>query len=133
VSSIWTPGGEYTPEDEPAGGAAESAAGPGPAPDPQADPEVAEQLAQLRRELAATPVADIIANHAVGLWQLAVVHLAPEEGTPNLEEAQLAIDGMAALVEALDDRLGAHAGPLRDALAQLRLAFVEVSRHAGEA
>lgn len=81
----------------------------------------------MRAELAATPVEDIIANHAVGLWQLAVLHLVPEGGdAPNLDAASLAIDALALLVEGLDDRLGRHAEPLRDALAQLRLAFVEV-------
>jgi len=33
---------------------------------------------------------------------------------------------MAAVVDALGDRLGANAGGLRDALAQIRLAFVQV-------
>ncbi len=81
----------------------------------------------MRAELAATPVIDLIANHAVGLWQLAVLHLVPEEGEePRLEDASLAIDALAALVEELGDRLGVHAEPLRDALAQLRLAFVSV-------
>lgn len=88
----------------------------------------------MREELARTPVADIIANHAVGLWQLAVLHLSPEEGEqPNLAEASLAIDAMAGLVESLGDRLGQHAEALRDALAQLRVAFVQVRDHAGDA
>jgi hypothetical protein len=72
-------------------------------------------------------VSDLVANHAVGLWQLAVLHLTPEEGTePDLGEASLAIDAMAAMVEGLGDRLGANAEPLRDALTQLQLAFVQV-------
>jgi len=87
----------------------------------------------LREQLAATPVADIVANHVIGLWELAVLHLSPEEGsTPDLEEAQLAIDGVGALVEGLGGRLGRHEEPLREALAQLRLAFVEISRQAGD-
>jgi hypothetical protein len=68
-----------------------------------------------------------VANHAVGLWQLAVLHLTPEEGEePRLDEAGLAIDAMAGLVEPLGDRLGANAEALRDALSQLRLAYVQV-------
>jgi hypothetical protein len=61
------------------------------------------------------------------LWQLAVLHLTPEEGeTPNLAEAALAIDAMAAIVDGLGDRLGESAEALRDALAQLRVAYVQV-------
>ncbi len=127
MSTLWTPGGEHRPEDEdsPAAPADEGVAGP--------DDEAArEQLRQLREQLAATPVADIIANHAIGLWELALLHLSPEEGMPpDLDEARLAIDGVAALVEGLDDRLDRHQEPLREALAQLRLAFVEISRRDG--
>ncbi len=76
---------------------------------------------------------DLIANHAVGLWQLAVLHLVPEgDEPPRLEDASLAIDALAALVEELGDRLGVHAEPLRDALAQLRLAFVSIQERTFE-
>jgi len=88
----------------------------------------------VRAELASTPVADVIANHAIGLWQLAVLHLAPEEGQAvRLDEAGLAIDAMAAIVEGLGDRLGESAEPLRDALAQLRVAYVQIGERAGAA
>jgi hypothetical protein len=124
VSTLWTPGGEHEPTPEPG---TEGAAGAPPAGG--GDEEAArEQLRQLREQLAATPVVDIVANHVIGLWELAVLHLSPEEGTsPDLVEAQLAIDGVGALVEGLGDRLGRHTEPLREALAQLRLAFVQVS------
>lgn len=134
MSTLWTPYGEHQP-----------GAGPGAGPTPEAaseaatdaetgeiDPELAEELAQARAQLAATAVSDIVANHAVGLWQLAIVHLAPEgEEPPRLEEARLAIDAMAALVEGLGDRLAEHAAPLRDALGQLRLVYVKASRAPG--
>ncbi len=123
MSSIWTPGGEHEPE-APQGGAPPGGGGP--------DDEAArEQLRELREQLAQTPVEDIIANHAIGLWELALLHLSAEEGTaPDLDEARLAIDGVAALVEGLEGRLGRHQEPLREALAQLRLAYVEISRRA---
>jgi len=128
VSSLWTPSGDHvpTPDDEPAGSPSPASGGaPGDgAPDAA---EVEEELRRVRAELAATPVADIIANHAVGLWQLAVLHLTPDgDDPPNLDEAGLAIDAMAGIIENLGDRLGENADPLRDALAQLRLAFVQV-------
>jgi hypothetical protein len=127
VSTLWTPGGEQEPapqdaEAQPFGGETGAAAG-------EADEQAREQLRQLREQLAATPVADIVANHAIGLWELALLHLSPAEGdAPDLEQAQLAIDGVAALVEGLGDRLGRHEEPLREALRQLRLAYVEISR-----
>lgn len=130
MSSLWTPSGEHRPEPSGPSGPPESAppGAPGAPGDTGADPELTEELDRLREQLAATPVADIVANHAVGLWQLAIVHLVPEAGAaPRLGEARLAIDAMAALVEGLADRLGEHAGPLRDALAQLRLAYVQVT------
>jgi Domain of unknown function (DUF1844) len=126
VSSLWTPGGEHEPaaenaEDGPSGPQ------PGPAGD-ETDEQAREQLRQLREQLAETPVSDIVANHAIGLWELALLHLSPAEGfQPDLEQAQLAIDAMAALVETLGHRLGRHEEPLREALRQLRLAFVEIT------
>lgn len=126
MSTLWTPGGENDPE-EPESTAATASGGSGGPEDEAAR----EQLRALREQLAQTPVADIVANHAIGLWELALLHLSAEEGTePDLEEARLAIDGVAALVEGLEGRLGRHTEPLREALAQLRLAFVEISRRA---
>ena len=94
---------------------------------------LAEELRRVRAELASTPVIDLIANHAVGLWQLAVLHLVPEgDEAPQLADAALAIDVLAAIVEGLGDRLDRHAGPLRDALAQLRMAFVQVQERGVE-
>jgi hypothetical protein len=127
VSTLWTPGGEHEPSPQPTEGQAPRGQEGGGAD--LTDEQAREQLRQLREQLAATPVADIVANHAIGLWELAVLHLSPQEGdTPDLEEAQLAIDAMGALVEGLGDRLGRHEQPLRDALSQLRLAFVEMTR-----
>jgi len=128
VSSLWTPsGGEPVPGPDPAG--AGEAAPDQAAPDQAApDQEVAEELRRVRAELAGTSVADLVANHAIGLWQLAVLHLTPEAGASvRLDEAGLAIDAMAALLDGVGHRLGENEAPLRDALSQLRLAFVQVS------
>ena len=92
-----------------------------------------QELLQARAELAAIPVADIVANHAIGLQQLAVIHLLPDPGIdgtpgePRLAEAGLAIDALGALVDTLGDRLAPHHEALREAVTQLRLAFVELS------
>jgi hypothetical protein len=146
VSSLWTPGGA---RDEPGDAGPDRPAPPGSRPPGGGDPgrsasattgattgatageapdEAAAraELARLQSELRATPVGDIIANHAIGLWQLAVLHLGLEDrAAMNLGEASLAIDALAALVDGLGARLGRHEGPLRDALTQLRLAYVQ--------
>jgi hypothetical protein len=133
VSGLWTPSGEHVPGEGPREGSGEGS-GEDLEPGYDADldeelteEEVAEELRRVRTEIAGTPVRDIVANHAVGLWQLAVLHLTPDTGgEPRLDEAGLAIDALAALVEGLGDRLGEHAESLRDGLTQLRLAFVQV-------
>jgi hypothetical protein len=130
VSSLWTPSGEHRPEEEPA---EPSAPAPPDAGEPTMSQEDYEELLRARAELAAIPVADIIANHAIGLQQLAVIHLIPDPGPdgnptePRLAEAGLAIDALGALVDALGDRLAPHHEALREAVTQLRLAFVELS------
>jgi hypothetical protein len=138
VSGLWTPSGEHRPDpshdDEPSGALGEDALPEDALLEDADEEQVREELRRVRAELAGTPVADLVANHAIGLWQLAVLHLTPEESAPvRLDEAGLAIDAMAALVEGLGDRLGASAQPLREALAQLRMAFVQVSERAGGA
>jgi hypothetical protein len=137
VSGLWTPSGEHRPaagDDEPgAPSPGQALDGDRASADPATDTQMQEELRRVRAELAGTPVADLVANHAIGLWQLAVLHLTPEEGdSARLDEAGLAIDAMAALVEGLGDRLGESAEPLREALAQLRMAFVQVSTSSGE-
>jgi hypothetical protein len=130
VSSIWTPSGEHEPE--PAGGS-RSAEVAGPGAGDEMSQEAYEELVRTRAELAAIPVADIVANHAVGLWQLAVPHLTPEpypDGTPSaprLPQAALAIDAFAALVDGLGERLEPHVEALQQALGQLRMAYVQVA------
>jgi hypothetical protein len=141
VSSLWTPSGEHQPaEDSPDGAPQGPGAGvpqgmdtPGEEREPTA--EEVEALREVHARLIATPVEDVVANHALGIWQLALVHLGvitpPDaDGNPppaNLLAAGLAIDAMAALVDGLGERLGVHEPVLRDALTQAQMLFVEVS------
>jgi hypothetical protein len=131
VSTLWTPSGEHQPE-----APADDLIGDpefGPASEGEPSPEQIEEMLRSRAELASVPVVDIVANHAVGLWQLAVLHLMPDpdpEGLPTeprLDEARLAIDALGALVEGLGARLAPHDEALREALSQLRLAYVQVA------
>lgn len=120
--SLWTPDGEHSVPP------ATQAAG---LDDTELDPEthaqaeaLAAEMAEVRRQLLSAPAAIVIANHAMGLYELAAIHLGATE--PNLAEAQVAIDAYGALIDAVGDRLGPDAATLRDALAQIRLAFVQI-------
>ena len=83
------------------------------------------ELAAMQEEVASAPAAVVVANHAVGLFQLAAIHL--NRRPPNLAEGRLAIDAMGALVEGMAGRLGDEEQALRDGLGQLRMAFVQLS------
>lgn len=82
------------------------------------------EMDAVRAQLASVPAAQVVANHAMGLFELGAIHLSRRP--PELGEAVLAIDAMATLVEGLGDRLGDAAPTLADALAQIRMAFVQV-------
>jgi hypothetical protein len=121
VGTIWTPGGEQPVGDE---------GGPSIGNEQEAPPEELEaELAEVQRQLLETPASVIIANHAIGLFQLAALHL--NQQPPNLVDAQLAIDALGSIVEGLGDRLGPDEDALRDALAQIRLAFVQIKSAGG--
>lgn len=117
MSSLWTPGGE-----RPVGGDQPQQMGDHDAP--MTEEEARAQMAELQQQLAQTPAATIIANHLLGLFELAALHMSLQP--PQLGEAQLAIDAMAAVVEGLEGRLGEDEPQLRQGLAQLRMAFVQI-------
>jgi hypothetical protein len=122
MSSLWTPGGERPvgrdrPED------ARSAPAERFEPGEPGEP-TEEDIAALRQKLAETPAATIVINHCLGFWELAALHLSLQP--PQLDEAAVAIDALGAVIDRLEGRLGADEATLKDALAQLRLAFVQV-------
>lgn len=133
VSSLWTPGGEV-PVDRSRGAAAPPPAPEGAPPGPGGAPseeELAAQAAELQRFLLEAPAEEIVAQHAMGLYELAVIHLSQPE--PRLADARLAIDALAALVDGLAGRLGDLGTQLRQALPQLQMAFVQLAdRGAGD-
>jgi hypothetical protein len=126
VGTIWTPSGEQPVGDE---GPGSGAGQPGAAGDEEASEELEAELAEVQRQLLETPASVIIANHAIGLFQLAALHL--NQQPPNFVDAQLAIDALGSIVEGLGDRLGPDEEALRDALAQIRLAFVQIKSAGG--
>ena len=86
--------------------------------------EIQQAMAEARERIAEVPAETIVTNHAMGLYELAAIHLAA--APPRLIDAALGIDAFACLVEGLGDRLGENAGVMRDALHQIRLAFVQI-------
>jgi len=131
---LWTPGGDEPARDEPRRGEVDDELDD---VDDDEEPDLAElddaeleariqaELAQARQRLAEVPADRVVANHAMGLFELAAIHLG--RTPPDLASSSLAIDALGCLVDGLGDRLGEHSGVLRDALAQIRLAFVQVS------
>lgn len=145
MSSLWTPGGEHeVPRDsEPQPATAPGAADPGAAedvsslpgyddltPEQQAQAQaMAHELAEARQRLLEVPAAEVVANHAMGLYELAAIHLGDQP--PAMQEARVAIDAMTAIVGALPGRLGDNEAVLHEALQQLQLAFVQLSNAEG--
>jgi hypothetical protein len=144
MSSLWTPSGEH-PVDRPGDRARTDPSASGPATPPPAAPpedepeltpeeraaaeEYARRLDDARQQLVEAPAGLVIGQQALQFYELAALHLSQPE--PRLDDARLAIDALAAVVDKLGSRLGDTETPLRQALHQIQLAFVEVSRSAG--
>lgn len=85
------------------------------------------------RELAEIPAVEVITRSAVMLMSAAAEKLglsaADPDGSPHrdLDEARRLITALAGLVTASAEYLGPHAGPVRDGLKSLQLAFRESS------
>lgn len=137
--SLWTPDGEHevpraTPAPEPSGDDTTGGIPGAPSlddlsPEERAQAEaMAAELAEARARIAETPAAVVVANHAMGLYELAAIHLSNDP--PNLREAKVAIDAMAALVDALPGRLGEHEETLKAARSQIQMAYVDLSTEA---
>lgn len=154
MSSLWTPGGEHeVPRDTPPADSPQPAVGAPTGLAPEMEDAIAaslpdgitlddlspEQLAQaeaavkemaaVREQLVTAPAANVVANHAMGLFELAALHLSQQQ--PNFSEATLAIDAMAAIVEGLGDRLGDAEPTLQEGLQQLRMTYVQLKNQAG--
>lgn len=88
----------------------------------RAEKMVAE-MAEVQAQIAAAPAAQVLANHVIGIYELAAIHLSQEQ--PKLAEARLAIDALAAVLDAIGDSLEAVAPGLRGALTQVQMAYVQ--------
>jgi hypothetical protein len=94
--------------------------------DPDASADTLEAVAEARRRIAEVPASVVVTNHAMGLFELAAIHLS--DVPPRLDDARLAIDALGHLVEGLGERLGEHHETIAAALANIRLVFVQKSK-----
>ncbi|MGI8809576.1 MAG: hypothetical protein ACR2KK_17390 [Acidimicrobiales bacterium] len=124
MSTFWTPSGERPiPKDEP-GAAPQPPRGPQPGPgDEEIDEELAAEFMAMQEQMLRTPAAIVVANHCIGLVELAALHLG--QNPPNLADAQVAIDALAGMIDAVGPRMGENGPPLRQALNQMRMAYIE--------
>ena len=83
-----------------------------------------EAMENVRQQLLSVPAETVVTNHVMGLYELAAIHLGASPA--DLSSAALAIDAVACLVEGLGDRIGPDVATMRDALANIRLAFVQI-------
>ncbi|MGA0219904.1 MAG: hypothetical protein EBR65_00185 [Actinobacteria bacterium] len=91
--------------------------------------EAAAALEDARSRLASVPAEVVVTNHVMGLYELAAIHLSSDP--VDLVSAALAIDAVGCLVEGLGARLGEEHSTMTDALANIRMAFVQVKAAAG--
>jgi len=152
MSSLWTPDGEHEVPREPE--PATDTGAEAHTPDAELDDAIASvlpegltlddltveqregaeemvrEMIKTQNRLLETDAASIVANHAMGLYELAALHLSQHE--PDLAQASIAIDALGGIVDNLPGRLGDAEPTLRDALGQIRLGFVQVKSRSDE-
>lgn len=114
MTSLWTPDGEKRVDPSPN------------EPESLTEEELAERMDALREQIANTPVEQIVSQSAYQFFEIAALHLSVIP--PQLDQARLAIDAFGLLVEGLEGRLGPDGDTLKEGLAQLRMAFVQVNQ-----
>jgi len=149
MSSLWTPGGERpvnTGPTQPEPSAGGDAAGNDPTGDPLRAAAASlgvdldsltedergelraelEEMMRVRREIAATPAAEMVSNHLIRFLDLATIYLEAEP--PAFGEAATAIEAFRAVLDGVGDRLGDHRPMLTEALGQIQMIFVQVKQ-----
>jgi hypothetical protein len=92
--------------------------------------ELAEFARQMQEQLRSLTAAELLAQTGITLVNVAAARLGMVDGVPddNPSEARAAIDALASLIPVLEQHApGPLVDELRAGLAQLRLAFVELS------
>ena len=106
-------------------------------PDPEGPPPTEEEMrAAYEAELAQLRIEEVLIQTVVSLLSLGArkAGLIPgSEGERDLEQVRKAIEGARALLPVIEPDLGPNAGPLRDALSQLQLAYTQLAGAGGPA
>ena len=143
MSSLWTPDGER-PVSRDSAPAAEPEPAAASGSDPlraaaaalgldldamteedraQLEAELAEMM-QVRRQVAATPAAEMLTNYLMRFFDLATIYLEAEP--PAFGEAATVIEAFRSVLEGVGDRLGENEPLLQEALGQAQMVFVQV-------
>jgi hypothetical protein len=138
--SLWTPSGEHPvdrnrqPEppasskgNEPDGSEGPSSEDLSPEQQAQVE-EMTRQMQEAQARMLQMPAGTVIGQQALQFYELAAVYLSQDP--PRLDEARLAVDAFAAVVEQVGDRLEQAEQPLRQALTQIQMAFVQTANSA---
>jgi hypothetical protein len=139
--SLWTPSGEHPVDRNPSSPSSPSAPPTEEPGEPSLEdltPEQRAQVEEMQHQMEAAqarmlsmPSGVVVGQQALQFYELAALYLSQDP--PRLVDARVAIDALAAVAEKLGSRLGEAEQPLRQALNQLQLAFVQVAKAAGEA
>ena len=151
--SLWTPGGEHEvprPTDAPSNDTTADTPGEarhedrgrplpvgvdpamieameGLSPEERAQAEMMlAEMADTQERIASAPASDVIANHLMGFYELAAIHLSQQP--PHFVEATVAIEALAAVLDRLRGRLGDAEATLEQGLQQIQLAFVQLKQ-----
>ncbi len=127
MSTLWTPDGEHPVDPSAPEPSDPTTSATPPEPSDDIDREAAEamaaQLMEARRQLLDVDARAVIANHAMGVYELAAIHLTADE--PDLDQARIAIDALGGLIDALAGRWGDNEATLGEALHSIRLLYVQ--------
>ena len=131
MSSLWTPDGEHDVQPESSNDETPLSSGEFDHLSPE-DREKAEamvkEMAAAQERIAKPQASVVVSTHLMGLYELAAIHLSQQP--PNLKEASLAIDALGAVMDKLTNQLGENEETLRDALHQIRMAYVNLEQRA---
>lgn len=99
-----------------------------------------EEARAIQEQMARLSVDDVLLQSLgmlidIGVRKAGLAGAPEDEEAPerDLPEAGRAIDGARAILDALGDRHGEHLGPIRNALSQLQLAYVQLAGGGREA
>jgi hypothetical protein len=99
--------------------------------DPQErQPTEEEMRAALQEELSRVRVEQVVTEATVSILNVAVLRsglVAGSEGERDLEQVRLGIEAVRALLPLVEEVAGEQATPIRDALAQLQMAYVRAA------